>query len=146
MNQIKYSILKPTDENIILLEQLRYNAYGFDNQELKNGNPLHIKYLKEGKYLAFGSYLNDQLIGGCYISNSHNSLYIEELFISKQHQKTSLHLGTNLLLHILKNKDKVEEYFKTKLNYSYLEPRKNTETFYENLGYKETSNFFKKRI
>lgn len=146
MTKIQYSIINLTDENILKLEQIRYDAYKFDKQELKEGNPLYIKYLKEGKYLVFGCYLNNQLIGGCYISNFHNSLYVEQLFISKQHQRTSLHLGTNLLLHVLKNKDQVEEYFQIKLNYSYLEPRKNTENFYQNLGYRETSNFFKKRI
>lgn len=146
MNEIQYTIINLTEENIQKLEELRYDAYGLDKSKLPIATSFYTKNLQAGKYLVFGCLYHNQLIGACYVSNAHNSLYIEQLFISKQHQKTSLHLGTNLLLHILKNKQQVEEYFQTELNYSYLDSKPNAVNFYKNLGYQEKNYLMRKRI
>lgn len=136
----------PLDEQIIdKLENIRYNAYEITNQPPIKEN-YHYRMLQQNKYLVYGCYLNDQLVGACYISNSYNSLYIEQLFIKKQYQKTGLYLGKNLLTYILTQKDKIEKHFNTTINYSYLDSTPNSINLYKSLGYKETKNLMRKYL
>lgn len=146
MNNIHYKLIPLTNENIELLENIRYNAFGIDKNKLEIESSFYAKKLKEKKYIVFGVSLNNQLVGACYISNYHNSLYIEQLFILKKYQKTKLHLGTNLLKFILSNKKIVENYFNTKFYFSYLENYKDTSDFYKTLGYEEKEFFMRKRL
>lgn len=137
MYHIEYQTIPITEENINLLEQLRYNAYGIDSTNCKLEETYHAKQLREGKYLVFSCFLENQLAGACYISNSHNSLYVEQLFIKKEYQRSNLHLGSNLLKYILKNKQIIENYFQTNFYYSYLDTSKNNEQLFLQLGYQE---------
>lgn len=146
MNNINYKIISLSENTIQLLEKLRYNAYGMDPNSFPVEKTYHTKQLKEGKYLVFGCFLNNQLVGACYTSKTHNSLYIEQLFIKKEYQNTPLHLGTNLLIYILENKQIVEDYFQTKFNYSYLDNYKDTTNLYQSIGYHKTGTIMKKRI
>lgn len=79
--------LKITDENIEKLELARFDAYGMKVDDFDLKNTFSANQLRNKKYLAFGAYLEDELVGGCYISNSRNSLYIEELFVKKMLSK-----------------------------------------------------------
>ena len=108
----------------------------------------YYKELKNGKMQAIGVVLNNKLIAGAYISNSLNSLYIEQIFVDKQYQNKGV--ATNLINYIHKNKSIFENYFNSKFNVSKLEPNsKQIKKFYENLGYVESNDFqqsMKKRI
>lgn len=146
MNNINYKLLTLTEETIKTLEYLRFDAYEMDPTKFPPEQTFYSKELREGKYIAFGCYLNNQLIGACYISKSHNSLYIEQLFIKKEYQNNKLHLGTKLLLYVLENKQIIEEYFQTKFYYSYLDNYQNTINFYRSIGYQETNNLMRKRL
>lgn len=146
INEIKYEIIPLTEENITLLETIRYDAYNININDFPINNTLHTKELKNNKYLVFGCYLNNQLTGACYVSKNHNSLYIEQLFILKKYQNSNLHLGTNLLLHILNNKEIIEKHFNQKFKYSYLDNSKDTYNFYQSLGYIEKENFMRKKL
>lgn len=146
MYHIEYQTIPITEENINLLEQLRYNAYGIDSTNFKVEETYHAKQLREGKYLVFGCFLETQLAGACYISNSYNSLYIEQLFIKKEYQRSNLHLGSNLLKYILKNKQIIENYFQTNFYYSYLDTSKNNEQLFLQLGYQEKNFLMYKNL
>lgn len=144
MNNIEYKIIPITDESIIHLESIRYNAYNINETKVKYSQSFYAKELKNKKYLVFGCFLNNKLVGACYVSNAHNSLYIEQLFISKKYQNSNLHLGTNLLKFVLKNKNTIEDYFKTKFYISYLDSYKKTTEFYKKIGYKEKDFYMRK--
>lgn len=146
MTNIKYEIIPLTEENITLLERLRYDAYGMNPNDFPPENTLHTRELKNGKYLVFGCLLDNQIVGACYTSNTRKSLYIEQLFILKKYQNSSPHLGTNLLKFVLANKKVAEEYFNSKFYFSYLDTYKNTTSFYESLGYEEKDSHMRKRL
>lgn len=146
MNDIEYKIIPLTKENIKLLESLRYKAYNIDTSIIANNTNIHTKSLEEGKYLVFGCYLNNDLIGACYTSNNYNTLYIEQIFISPIYQQSKLHLGTKLLQFTLQNKEEAEKYFNTKFQFTTLEPSKNTSNFYKTIGYEEKSFYFRKKL
>lgn len=146
MTDIKYEIITLNEETITLLEKIRYNAYGMNPNDFSPENTLYTRELKNDKYLVFGCYLNNQLIGACYTSKAHNSLYIEQLFILKKYQKSNLHLGSNLLKFALTNKKVAEDYFNSKFHFSYLDDYANTSDFYKSLGYVEKETHMRKRI
>lgn len=146
MTNIKYELVTPTDENINLLEEIRYDAYGMNIKESSPKKSLHTEEMKKGKYLIFGCYLDNKIVGACYISKLHNTLYIEQLFILKKYQKNNLHLGSNLLKFVLTNKQIIEKHFNTTFNYSYLDNYNHTTNFYKNLGYEEENYHMKKRL
>lgn len=146
MTNIKYEIIPLTEENITLLERIRYDAYKMNTYALPPENTFYTRELKASKYLVFGCYLNNQLIGACYTSKAHNSLYIEQLFILKKYQKSNFHFGSNLLKFVLANKKVAEEYFNSNFYFSYLDNYKNTSNFYKSLGYTETESYMKKRL
>lgn len=146
MPNIRYEIIPLSEENITLLEQIRYDAYGIDPKNFPLEPTFYATELKKGKYFVIGCMNNNQLLGACYTSKAHNSLYIEQLFIKKKYQKSKLHLGTNLLKFVLNNKKKIETYFETNFYCSCLDCYKNTSHFYQALGYKEKYPFMKKRL
>lgn len=146
MTNIEYKLIPLTKENIQLLEKIRYNAYGLDLNNIPPENGFYTKELTQGKYLVFGCYLDNQLVGACYTSKSLNSLYIEQLFILKQYQRSSLHLGSNLLKYVLDHKQVAEDYFKSTFYFSYLDNYKDTINFYKSLGYEERDWNMRKRL
>ena len=88
--------LKITDENIEKLELARFDAYGMKTDDFDLKNTFSANQLRNKKYLAFGAYLEDKLVGGCYVSNSRNSLYIEELFVRKDAKQ--IEVGTKICI------------------------------------------------
>ena len=146
MDNIQYSKLLLTEEMIIQLESIRYNAYNMNTEQYPIEKTYHTMNLKKENYLVFGCFLNNQLVGACYTSKSNNSLYIEQLFILKKYQRTSLYLGKNLLLYVLKNKEMIEEYFHTTFDYSYLDAYGNTSNLYTSIGYKKVNHLFRKKL
>lgn len=146
MNKIKYEIIEPTKDVITTLEAIRFNAYELDPTKLSPEKTFYATELKNKKYLVFGCFYNNQLVGACYVSKQYNSLYIEQIFILKKYQKSKMHLGTNLLKYVLNNQKIIEAYFNTKFNFSYLDNYKDTTNFYEALGYKISNSQMKKRL
>lgn len=129
--------LKITDENIEKLELARFDAYGMKTDDFDLKNTFSANQLRNKKYLAFGAYLEDKLVGGCYVSNSRNSLYIEELFVRKDAKQ--IEVGTNLLKYVLKRKPFIEKYYRQEFNTSCLENREELNGIYQSLGYRKIS-------
>ena len=129
--------LKITDENIEKLELARFDAYGMKRDDFDLKNTFSADQLRNKKYLAFGAYLEDKLVGGCYVSNSRNSLYIEELFVRKDAKQ--IEVGTNLLKYVLKRKSFIEKYYRQEFNTSCLENREELNGIYQSLGYRKIS-------
>ena len=126
------------------IENLRKEVFGFDS----NNDSYYYRELLDSKMIAIGAFLDDILIAGAYISNSLNSLYIEQLFVSVDYQNKGI--GKNLVTYIHKSKKIFEDYFKTKFEYSKLEPNsKKIVDYYEKLGFTQSNDFqesMKKRI
>lgn len=129
--------LKITDENIEKLELARFDAYGMKTDDFDLKNTFSANQLRNKKYLAFGAYLEDELVGGCYVSNSRNSLYIEELFVRKDTKQ--IEVGTDLLKYVLKRKSFIEKYYHQEFNTSCLENREELNDIYQSLGYRKIS-------
>lgn len=129
--------LKITDENIEKLELARFDAYGMKTDDFDLKNTFSANQLRNKKYLAFGAYLEDKLVGGCYVSSSRNSLYIEELFVRKDAKQ--IEVGTNLLKYVLKRKPFIEKYYRQEFNTSCLENREELNYIYQSLGYRKIS-------
>ena len=56
-----------------------------------------------------GAFLGSVLIAGCYVSQSRQSLYIEQLFVRKDVQyHPDLHVGTALIKYVLQHKEEIE--------------------------------------
>ena len=126
-----------TDENIEKLELARFDAYGMKTDDFDLKNTFSANQLRNKKYLAFGAYLEDKLVGGCYVSSSRNSLYIEELFVRKDAKQ--IEVGTNLLKYVLKRKPFIEKYYRQEFNTSCLENREELNGIYQSLGYRKIS-------
>ena len=129
--------LKITDENIEKLELARFDAYGMKTDDFDLKNTFSANQLRNKKYLAFGAYLEDELVGGCYVSNSRNFLYIEELFVRKD--ASQIEVGTDLLKYVLKRKSFIEKYYHQEFNTSCLENREELNDIYQSLGYRKIS-------
>ena len=142
LNELNIKIL---NTNIDELELLRYNANGIKKEVTST---YYKKQIEEGKMIAFSCFYNNELVGGAYISNSLQSLFIELIFVKKEMQNNKLHIGSYLLNYILKNKEIIEEYFGVKFNISRLD-NKEHESFYKKIGYVNENNILdtmKKRI
>lgn len=141
---INYEKVDLSEQNILALEKLRFEVYDY-----KNLNPDKTYFYREminGNILPFAAYENGLLIGGCYVSKTFETLFIDQLFIAKDYQNTPEHIGTNLLKYVLANKELCEDFFNTKFNFSYLDSSC-SKSFYKNLGYKENNNeMMSKRI
>ena len=138
---MEFKILDSNYDNLIKIETIRNSVSNIN---------YYIKNIKEGRFKMVGAFLNDEIIGGAYISSSFNSLYIEQIFIRNDYQRSELHVGYNLMKFILNNKIEFEKIFKKDFYYSKLEPNSNeVESFYNKLGYVKEDNIFgtmKKRI
>lgn len=143
---LEYKIISPTLDNIFELESLRLNAYGVNGNNVSADKTFYSKELVDGKYLVFGAFIAQKLVGACYVKDTYNSLYIDQLFVQKKYQRSSKHIGSGLLRYVLENKEMVEEYFKVKMDYSYLDDWENTYNFYQGLGYRKSENLMKRRL
>ena len=134
---LEYKVITLNDENAIALENLRFKVYDYKN--IEPTETYFYREIKNGKILPFGVYENNELIAGCYVSNSYKTLFIEHLFVLKEYQNSENHIGTNLLRYVLDNKEICENFFKMKFEFSYLDNRC-SKSFCEALGYKENRN------
>lgn len=148
--KIRYEVLPPTEENIIQVESLRYNAYGFPKPKAGFQKTYFAHELRKDQMLIFTCYYQEELVGACYVSNSFNSLYIDQLFVAQEYQEIGLHIGKNLLEYILHNKEIVEAFFQRPFSWSKLaHSSQKAKTIYEEIGYREVNtilNIMQKKI
>lgn len=139
---------------LIELAKLRKEVFFCDMVMNENDEKIRQSYfvqeVLDGNTLAWGAFLDEKLVGGSYFYAYKNYLYIEQLFVKKIWQRTENHIGTNLLLDIFSKKEKIESYYRRKLDSSLLYCLDDsTKKFYENLGYElieGTSTCLKKKL
>lgn len=136
---LEYKVIALNEENIIALENLRFKVYDYKNTDINPTETYSYREMLGNRILPFGVYENNELIAGCYVSNSYKTLFIEHLFVLKEYQNSENHIGTNLLKYVLDNKEICENFFKMKFEFSYLDNRC-SKSFCEALGYKENRN------
>lgn len=141
---LEYKKIPITKENIKLLETLRFDAYQISPTIYPIENSYYFHHLNDKQYLILGAFKENNLVAACYITNTHQSLYIDQLFVKKEFQRKKI--GTQFLNDILKQKNMIENHFQTKFNYSYLDNAKNTKSFYESIGYQEKNQFMRKHL
>lgn len=83
MQQITYKIISINEDNISLLEHMRFNAYQIDTIDFNPSTSFHANELR--KILSIWLFFYDQIVGACYVPKAYNSLYIEQLFIKKEY-------------------------------------------------------------
>lgn len=136
MNNIEFRDFTFCDDNFKIIERIRKEAFNIEDTEQ---NDYYYQKIKNNSIYVIQCYYNNELVGGAYISNYLNSLFIEQIFIIKKYQKSDLHLGTKLMKYIIDNKRKFETVFDTQFSFSRLESCME-DHFYENLGYSEEQN------
>ena len=142
MNKLIYKIYNPKSKEIEDLEKLRCEIIKIDKSNY------YLDLLLKGKIIGIGCYYNNQLIGGSYISDFLNSLYIEQIFVKEEYQNNALHIGSSILKYILENKKIFSEYYNKNFDNCRLES-KNRDSFYSKLGFKNEGNIMgtmKKRL
>jgi GNAT superfamily N-acetyltransferase len=132
MSNITYQQLTNYENRIPFLELLRLDAY-----QAEALSEYYQKLLYEKKLLVFIAKQNKEIIGGCYVSNSEYSLYLEQLFIKSTYQNQGI--GTSLIYYILKHKQIVDDYFNISTNLAKLCPASpSSERLYRRLGFKDS--------
>lgn len=142
MNELIYKINNPNSKEIEELEKLRCEIIKIDKSNY------YLDLLLNGKIIGIGCYYNNQLIGGAYISDFLNSIYIEQLFVKEEYQNNALHIGSSILKYILENKKIFSEYYNKNFDTCRLES-KNRDSLYSKLGFKKEGNIMgtmKKRL
>lgn len=126
---IKYKITKDFKQ----VEKARKEVYNINYD-----SGYYMNLLKEGKIVALSIYDTDFLIGSCYVSNSCDTLYIEQIFIKEPLQKQGY--GTKLLKCVIDNKELFENYFKTDISMSRFEPTDEASyALVKKMGYRKTN-------
>ena len=134
---ITYKFVLPNEEIVHLLESLRFDVFDMDKAYLKENETFYEHSLLNGQVYAFGAFLGEELLGGCYVSVNLNHLYIDQIFIKRGYQKEKI--GGHLLKYVLQRKGLVEELSGVCLKGVFLDAYYNKQNFYEKLGFKETN-------
>lgn len=143
---LTYKVESNNLETANKMEFIRLSSYGFTPTE-EEYDSYYIQDIINGRLLVITCYQDNKLVGGCYISATFNSLYIDYLFILPEYQETGLRLGRKLLQFILDNKHIVEEYFDTEFNQSKLyAPNEKTKNIYKKMGYKQENDLLCKKL
>lgn len=130
-------------EMISKLERLRFNAYGFDNVE--DVKTIYARDMENGKFVVYGAFYNNELVGSCYVSRAYDSLFVEQLFVAKKFQRSDLHVGAGLLDYVLEQREYIENYFDCNFTYSCLDSVDGAKRLYKRMGYVPTGSYLMKR-
>ena len=137
MGKIQYTLLSPSDNVIIYMEKIRFEAH---NDKLST-NPLNSFYgymLKNGSMLVFTALKDGKPVAGAYVSNLNHSIHIEHVFVKPEYQNSDEHIGSSLIKYIISCKAILELYYKEKLDnvrIEYINDR--TKHIYQKLGFEE---------
>lgn len=137
--QEEYVLMDNTLENAIMVEQMRYKAYGV-TFFLNVDESEYVPEILNSNILVFLFKLDNKPVAACYISIFHNSLFVDYLFVLPEYQRKGFHYGQKLLAFIIEHKEIVEKHFNKNITTSELCPGSNyVVPIYESLGYKKKS-------
>ena len=135
--QEEYSLMENTLENAVLVEQMRFRAYGVQSL-LEVIDSEYVTDIVDSNILVFICKIDNKLASVCYISDYHDTLFVEYLFTLPEYQKQGLHYGRKLLEYILEHKEIAEKHFNKKFTTSELCTGSNyVIPIYESIGYKQ---------
>ena len=141
--ELSFKRIELNEENICKLESARYDAYSMQSLEIPCDKSFWANELRKNKYIVYGAFVDDEIIGACYVSNAHK-LYIEQLFVKKNYR--SLEIGKKLLIFTLQNKEEIEKYFNEKYDASYLSTHTSIlDNYYEECGYNKVNDIYMKK-
>ena len=127
-------IVGKTEEEILQIEALRKQVF-----HIKASAPnRYAKQIRDEKIIPFALFKGEDLIGGCYVGEGFDSLYIYYLFVREDFQKTGLRLGRGLLQEVLDHKAEIEALFDNHFERSALHPiSEEVKKIYQKIGYQE---------
>ena len=130
-------IMGKSEQEIHKIESLRKQAF-----HLKASTPdRYASAIKRDKIIPFALFKGEELIGGCYVGDNFDSLYIYYLFLNESYQKSGLKLGRRLLTEILAHKQEIEALLEKPLTCSKLHPNSEpVRKVYEEIGYQNANN------
>ncbi len=126
-----------------LVDRLRHDVQKLEYVE----NNYFINRIKNSEICVLACFIDDSVVGGLYLSNYLNSLYIEKVFVKEIYQKQGI--ASYMINYVINNKEYFEGFFNKKVEYSKLEPNsKLTIDIYRKLGYRgpDDLNIMKRRI
>lgn len=133
------------DSDLDEVEQIRKEAFHLKENAINTFK----KHIENGKMIAFSLETEeDEKIGGCYLGEYNNTLYVYYLFLKESYQRSGKGIGRRFLLEIFNHKKAIELILKHNYEYSSLHPTctKLTE-MYKEIGYQEqTKGYYVKRI
>ena len=128
---MKYVIVSTLSE-MNKLEEIRKIVNNIKSQETS----FYLNEMQKGTVVPVAVIIDDEIIGGVYISCSMSSLFIENIFVQKDYQGRGI--ASSLINYVIKNKSIFEEHFERKFTLSKLEPNSDSIiSFYRKLGYSE---------
>jgi len=141
-----YKIRMVCNENDLdEVEKIRKEAFHLKENSIN----VFKKHIQAGMMVAFSLETEDnEKIGGCYLGEYNNTLYVYYLFLKESYQKSGKGIGRNFLLEILKHKKAIELILNKNYDFSSLHPTCTKLTnMYKEIGYEEkTKGYYVKRI
>jgi hypothetical protein len=131
--------IKLLDQKGILseVEELRNDAFNIDDEFSTDS---YKNRFKDHQLLILGAFIDGKLVGALYFSPFFSTNgYIEQLFVRKEFQNCSFHVGTSLLQYLEDNIEDIEDYFKRYFTRLYIEYKnEKSERVYLNAGFRYT--------
>ena len=125
MESLVCHLIDKDDAVIAEVERLRGDVFHV------SGGEYFTRAIRDGKIVVLGCFLQNELVGGAYLSSTYQSLFIESIFVRKEYQRHSLHVGSFMFRYILEHKDIFEKIFHTSFYQCRLESS-NQDSFYQN--------------
>ena len=101
MNSIGKIKMLETEDEIVKSELLRLAVFNADFQNFDVSNSYYYVGIKNNLFIPFGLFIKGQLVAGCYVSDYHDSLHIDQLFVNPIFQNTGLRFGRMILRYIM---------------------------------------------
>ena len=139
---LRLEVIKNVDD-LNLVDRLRYDV---ENLEYVEDN-YFINKIKNNEICVLACFIDNSVVGGVYLSNYLNSLYVEKVFVKESFQKQGI--ASSMIKYVINNKDYFEGFFNKRIDYSKLEPNSNlTIDIYRKLGYRgpDDLNIMRRRI
>lgn len=133
-----------TPEELSLIESIRKEAFHLKD----NSFNLYQKHIKANKIIPFALYKEDEMIGGCYIGEYQNAMYVYSLFLKENYQRSGEGIGRKFLLELSKYKKAIEALLKSTFEFISLHPCSDKLIeIYESIGFIEKGKgYYVKKI
>ena len=147
MDCSKVKRISDNEDEMIKAELLRYRAYHLPVDLIDKDYSYYFLQMKNQKIIPYALYIRGRMVAACYVSNTYDSLFIDQLFVMPELQESGLKLGRLLLRYVLNNKEELSREFQQELTVSALESINEKSTaIYKKEGYEKAGFLMKKKI